>query len=303
MRIEQLEYLVAISRSGSFSEAAAEHHITQPTISQAINSLEVELETKIFHRSRKGAEATTEGKIVIKKAHEILSKLNELKEDIKLHSESLTGSLKLAMVPSACSALLPKTLANFKAKYPLVHIEIIEEGSQHVNKDVLVGNVDFGVIAIQSGTWNEDASLHFEELIASEVKVCVGKSIKLENQGSITLSEIIKQPIIMFKSGYNMSNFMINLLSDYGNLNILFTSDNTEIAKKVIVEGVAIGFFTELSLKNDPYLLNGDLIALDIKDYKRKITLGLIRSKNKHFSKAAEEFVKELIQQAKVYHS
>jgi DNA-binding transcriptional LysR family regulator len=303
MRIEQLEYLIAISRSGSFSEAAADHHITQPTISQAINSLEVELATKIFHRSRKGVEPTVEGQMVIKKAHEILSKVNELKEDIKLHSSSLTGTLKLAMVPSACSTLLPKTLAKFKEKYPLVHIEIIEEGSKQVKKDVLAGNVDFGVIAMATGRVIEEPSIFFEELISTKLKVCVGRKMIVEKQGYITPSEIIKQPIVMFKSGYNMTQYMINLLSDYGNMNILFTSDNTEIAKKVIVEGVAIGFFTELSLKDDPYILNGDLIALDIKNNKTVVSLGWIRSKNRHFSKAAEEFIKELIHQAQVYHS
>ena len=63
MRIEQLIYLIEISKCGSISSAAEQLHISQPGISQAINSLEEEMDTKLFHRSKKiGTQPTEDGK-------------------------------------------------------------------------------------------------------------------------------------------------------------------------------------------------------------------------------------------------
>jgi DNA-binding transcriptional LysR family regulator len=301
LRVEQLEYLIGIYQTGSFSLAAEALHITQPTISQAMNSLESELGIKIFNRSRQGAEPTAEGIIVIKKAQEILSKVTELKEELNLRSASITGTLKLAIVPSVCSTLLPKSLAIYKKKYPYVHVEIVEEGSKDVINDLSKGNVDVGIIAIAKGTWDKNEDIQYEELVSTKVKVCVGRNFNLKKQSVISPSEILKHPIVMFKSGYNMGKFMNGILNDYGKMDILFTSDNTEIAKKVIVEGIAIGFFTELSLKDDPYLLKGDLIALDIKNDHKIVSIGWIQSKNRHFSKAAQEFIQVLKTQAEVF--
>ncbi|RNF39727.1 LysR family transcriptional regulator [Planococcus salinus] len=300
MRIEQLDYLLSIYETGSFSLAAEKNHITQPTISQSIRNLENELDVKVFTRTRQGVEPTLEGEIVIKKAISILTIHQELKDEINIRSSSVRGTLKLAIVPSICSTILPKTLMAYKEKYPLVNIEIFEKGSFEIEKDILTGNSEVGVIGFNANH-NRHKDLEFIELLRSKVKVCVGVDSELSKQKELSVKEIIEYPIVMFKSNYYMNFFVNHLLSPYGDINVLFTSGNTEVAKKIISQGVGIGFFTDLSLKKDPYILNGSLIPIDIKDLKTNSIFASIHSKNRKISRAAEEFIKELEIQAELY--
>lgn len=294
MRIEQLQYLVAIFNTGSFSLAAEKLHISQPSISQSMSSLEQELGAKIFNRSRYGVEPTEVGKVIYKKSLEALGKLEEIKEEVNIQSSTISGQLSLAIVPSVCSTILPKTLAVFTRKFPLVQVEIIEKGSLEVMNDVLFGNVEIGIVSIPDGELLHQDKLQFKELLQTKVQVCVGKDFKVADGKSISPKEIIKHPLVMHKSSYNIRQFLVELLSGHGDLNILFTTDNTELAKKVIMEGVALGFFADLILRHDPYVRDGHLIPLDISGNEKYSNIGWLHSKNKIFSKGAQEFIKEL---------
>lgn len=298
--MDQLEYLINIHETASFSLAAERCHVTQPSISQAINSLEAELGVKIFKRTRQGALPTTEGKIVVKKALEMLSLYNQLREEINIRMTSITGQLKLACVPAICSTILSKTIINYKKKFPLVEVDIIEKGTHEIIHDIQNGYVDVGVVAIQDKKWH-NPNLKTENLLTSKIKVCVGKNFPLQNKTELLPKEIVKYPIVMFKSGYVMTTFIHNLLSEHGDVKVLFTLDNTEVAKKVIAEGIGIGFLNSLSLINDPYISNGSISALDIKDSDSSTSYYAIQSKNKFSSQAVDEFIKELKVQAQIF--
>lgn len=72
MNISQLQYLISAAQFGSFTKAASVHHLTVPTISQSIKQLEEEMDTIIFHRTKKGVSPTTEGELILKHAAAIL---------------------------------------------------------------------------------------------------------------------------------------------------------------------------------------------------------------------------------------
>lgn len=100
MKIEQLEYITEVAKSGSLSLAARKLYITQSAISQSITSLEAELGVKIFRRSRIGTTPTDTGKKIIKKALETLEKLDELKMETDLNLNLVDGNLRIGTIPS-----------------------------------------------------------------------------------------------------------------------------------------------------------------------------------------------------------
>ena len=79
MNIDQLQYIIEVSEQGTIAKAAEKLHVSHSAISQAITSLESELDITIFNRSRSGSKCTAEGKAVIKLSLEIMNKLKELK--------------------------------------------------------------------------------------------------------------------------------------------------------------------------------------------------------------------------------
>ncbi|WP_284037026.1 LysR family transcriptional regulator [Neobacillus sp. 114] len=294
MRIEQLQYLVETADCGSITIAAERLHISQPSVSQSITSLEEELQTTIFVRSRLGTRPTETGKLIIEKARNILNQVGDIRKIAENQNSQLTGTIYITTIPSMCVTLLPKTLAVFKSKFQNVHVEIIESGSRKAHDDVLNGHVDLGLICTQSMDYDE--KLTFERLITGETMVCVGKQFPLPEKRKITLQEMIKYPIVIFNQEYWMNPYILGLLAQYGDPNILFTASNPESLKKVIAEGLAAGFYADFALKIDPYVHNGDIIPLHITEHNMKTFFGVLHKKQ--INAAAEEFIKELRTQA-----
>jgi DNA-binding transcriptional LysR family regulator len=293
MNIEQLEYIVEVARTNSISVASENLHISQSGISQSIAGLEEELGVKIFTRTRTGTFPTEEGKKVIKKAYEILMKLNELKEETKQYQELISGELKIAVIPNMM-ILLFNVLSAFRNDYPNVNIEIKEKGTHDIVEDVMQHKTDIGFVTVFKDQFDHEHVI-FEKLLEGKMKVFVGKHTPLAFSDTITPEELGKYPLVLFKSDH-VKRFVQDLSNKYGPLNILFTSDSNDVIKRAIMEGLGIGIGTDHIIKYDPYILSGEIITVDIAGYEQENELyfGWIRAKGKPLSPAAKKFLNHL---------
>ncbi|MCL4442135.1 MAG: LysR family transcriptional regulator [Firmicutes bacterium] len=295
MRIDQFIYLTLIDKLGSISLAAEHLHISQPTISQAISALEKDLGIKLFYRSRLGTIPTEDGKIIIKKAKELLNKIEEMKEVAHSEHALLSGRLSIATIPTIAMTIFPKILVTFKNRFPGVNVDIFEAGSLEIEKNILNGQFDIGFISIRNIEEIKDKEdLFFEEVINSKIMACVGQKSPLSPKKSITFKEIVQHPILMYNPQYKLYSYLIKQLNNYGEPNILLTSNNTESAKRILAEGIGIGFCNNLSIINDPYFQTQRLIPIPISDEDTSLITGWIRLKSNHFPPAAKEFIKML---------
>lgn len=299
MRLEQLKYIIEIADAGSISTAAENLHTSQPSISQSLVSLEKELDTVIFERSRFGTKPTEAGKIIIERARDILNQIMDINKIQQKEDAELTGSLTIAFIPSLGMTVLPKALGAFKKRHPKVIFKFYEEGSKLAIQKLHEGKIDLALVANLAGTQYED-NLNYIPLMTSEVKACVGRQSPYANMEEISLSEIIKHPIVAFNEKYHMHAYILSLLKPFGDPDILFTSENFEVAKQAVAENLAIGFYTNISIKIDPYFLTGAIVPLAIKDHHHaRFSHGIVHKKNIHSTLAAQKFVEELIAQAK----
>ena len=294
MRIDQLQYIVTIADCGSVTEAAEKLHVSQPSISLSIASLEEELNIRIFSRSRLGTHPTENGKLIIQKAREMLYFAEEMKNIAQNNNSTLSGTLSIATVPSFCATLLPKSIGVFKNNFPNVQIDIIEEGTIQIENHLLKHNVDIGLTSNRGP--NLSPRLSFMPIIPSEIMACVNKQSALANKKKIKFADIINYPIVILNSEYRIHNIILERLKSYGNPNILLTARNPSSIKNIILEGLAIGFDTDISLKTDPYVSNGDIIPLKLAE-QTKTFFGILHIK-KELSAASKEFIKILKTQA-----
>ena len=298
MNFEQLRYVVEIADTGSISAAAENLLVSQPNISQSIKNLEEELNIKIFTRSRQGSRPTESSEFFIQKSRMILHQVNELKKFVQIQNSSLQGSLSVIAIPSFSLTILPKTLGVFNNRYSDVQIELSENGSMYASQCVLDENADLALISIEKDK-KYDPGISFEPLFTSKTIAFVGKHAPLANKKEISLKEIFQYPIILLNKGYSSESFLRTLLEQYGEPNIMFSTGNSEIMRKTISESLAIGFFSDISLRLDPYILNHQIIPLQITELKETYTsLGIITKKDFHMSIIAKKFIEELRCQA-----
>lgn len=292
MRLKKLEYFVAVARFKSFSLAAKELYVSQPSISQGISNLEDDLGVKLFERARSGISLTEAGEVLLQKAKYAVNIVEEIWEENNTDSKSLHGKLYVSSIPSMSNSFLSEVLSAYKEVHPNVRVEVKEDGSNQILEDVISNRVDIGLLSHNPEEIVND-KLVFNSLMTGTYLACVGRKSSVPLHNPIPREIISKEPMITFKPNFAYEQYLKRILKT-DQLNILITLGYTEVAKKVITEGIAIAFYPDFSIKNDPYVLSGDIIPLEIENNDLLISFGWIRAKNYYFSKAGQEFIKTL---------
>src|SRR5271168_4025763 len=127
MELHQLRYFCAVAETGSFSRAAEQSHISQPSLSQQILKLEDELGARLFDRLGRSVRLTDLGKAFLPRARAVLRELEAAKGDVEEQKDSVGGGLTLGVIPTVAPYLLPAQLPAFSRKFPQAQITVVEE--------------------------------------------------------------------------------------------------------------------------------------------------------------------------------
>ncbi|GAA1669955.1 LysR family transcriptional regulator [Fodinicola feengrottensis] len=144
MLLRQLEYLTALAAKRHFARAAAECHVSQPSLSDAIRKLEDELGVPLVRRGRRFAGFTPEGERVVMWARRILAERNALEDEISAMREGLTGQLRVGAIPTAlnATALLTTPLC---VEHPLAKASLEALSSRDILRRLADADLDVGV--------------------------------------------------------------------------------------------------------------------------------------------------------------
>lgn len=299
MRIDQLLFITDIARTGSIANTSERLYVSSSAISQAIRNLEEELGVKIFERSRTGLEPTCAGRKIIIKAQEIINRIEDLKNEAKLDSSEIKGHLTISAVSSFCKSIIPKTCAEIKAKFPRITFEINEKDPHQVKKDVLKGNVDFGINFYTFSTLEDNQLLTTTHLLDTPMMVCFRKDSDLARIKNITIDDVIKHPIALsFIDNKDKIKYYAPIFGENRKFKTIIQSQNSDIRKYFISQGIAAGFETKLTLESDPFYHRDDFIIKPILGIDTTLSYYCILLKNQHFSAAGQEFLKELCTQS-----
>ena len=121
MTLTQLEYLVSVDTYRHFATAASRCFVTQPSLSMQIQKLEAELGIKLFDRSKQPVIPTEAGIEIIEQARKILQERNAIHELAQNKKGTLTGELRIGIIPTLAPYLLPLFAKSFNQKYPSVN--------------------------------------------------------------------------------------------------------------------------------------------------------------------------------------
>ncbi|OKP82238.1 LysR family transcriptional regulator [Paenibacillus sp. P32E] len=290
MNLEQIEYIVEVAKKGSFTKAAQDLHVTLSAISQSISLLETELGMTLFTRSRGlGAVPTIEGNQIIQKASEVLLKVNELKEEAKSCSNTLSGELKIATIPGPMH-LLVDVVSTFKEDYPQVKIEIFEKGPREILNDLEHSNIDIGLIVLAEDFIERSEHLTFEKLLEGRMVVGVSKDSPLAFEKKITPEQLVGQPLVLYDDE-DLWDHTKALISRFGQANILFTTNNTKAIQNAVNRGLAITIGLEYSFTDIlPEIVP---IAFDMPSL-TPVQYGWVLHKGKHPSQVSKRFIQRL---------
>jgi len=152
MNVQQIEYVIAVSKSRTFGEAADKCFVTQSTLSTMVARLESELGIIIFDRKTKPVTVTIEGEEILKQLKIIsreIANLDDVVEQIKGEAdEEISGVLRLGAIPTIAPYVLPQFLKDFLKSHSKLQLEVSEMPTQKIIDQLLTRELDVGLVSI-----------------------------------------------------------------------------------------------------------------------------------------------------------
>jgi len=146
MEIRVLKYFLTIAREENITRAAEQLHITQPTLSRQIMQLEEELGVRLFQRNRVNVVLTEEGRLLRRRAQEILELADKAEQEIIQNRETVAGEIGIGCGETRNMECLSRLMATFRQKYPDVTFNIYTAIADDVKERLENGTLDFGLL-------------------------------------------------------------------------------------------------------------------------------------------------------------
>jgi DNA-binding transcriptional LysR family regulator len=137
-----LKTFLAVARSRNFTRAAEEIHLAQSSVSDQIQSLEADLCTDLFTRSRLGLELTPAGEALMPYAEEILMLANEARAAVSVAGRQAAGTVTIGALETIASEKLPPWLSAFQRDHPDINVRMKVAGSSDLLRKVEYGEID-----------------------------------------------------------------------------------------------------------------------------------------------------------------
>lgn len=142
MNLNQLRYFVSVAAYQSFTQAAESHFLSQTAITQQIRALENTLNVTLFDRKKRPIELTPAGKIFLKEAKSILSKLDEAVAKTREASAGLVGTLRIGYEKGYERSDLSDQLREFHREYPNILFTCIRSDTDQLASKLLADDLD-----------------------------------------------------------------------------------------------------------------------------------------------------------------
>ena len=201
MKLTQLQYFMCISECGSFTKAAEQLHITQPSLSKAIAELEVEAGTTLLLRTKSGVQLTQEGQIVLEQVRNILRETDELSE-MFWQMRQTYHTLKIGIPPTMGYCFIPAIMGRVSTLKNEVPIEWKESGTNNLEQLLRSGKID---IAIIPSNFLQMDNLEYRKFRDVEEILFVAKDHPLANEKSVTADMIANERFVLFNEEYNQN--------------------------------------------------------------------------------------------------
>ena len=293
MDFKQLEVFVAVSKHQSFSKAARELFLTQPTVSSHIQNLEKELDTILVNRNNKNITLTRSGEILYEHAIYILNNCKKAIYDIKEYAGKIEGIIDIACSSIPETYILPDFLNNFSISYPDVKFSISHYDSQYAISEILNERVSFGLV----GSKVNNPQIEYIDLIDDELVLITPYKLNLPtNNGKIDLNELYDLKFIMRKEGSGTRNLILNTLKEnqfsIDRLNVVAHVESNESIKEMVKLGLGVSFISYTSCIN--YLNSNELRFYKLNNIVFKRKFYFIYSKKKIFNPLEDKFLTSL---------
>lgn len=210
MDFRKMTYFEAVCRLQSFTKASEELHVTQPSVTMAVQSLEEDLGVRLLNRYRGGLVLTPEGELLFEKTKYLIKELEDVEQELRSFISGRTETLRVGYSVQMRKALSP-ILEQFQFGHREIHIIENESSTPSIATQLQDGMIDFGIV---TATKAMSKVLEICPLFQGEVRVCVSNQNPLSQKGSVTLEEFEQQQLIALSLNEPKNSYIFQVLQE-----------------------------------------------------------------------------------------
>jgi DNA-binding transcriptional LysR family regulator len=295
VRIEQLEYIAAVTRLGSLRRAAEELHLSQPALSETVRNLERELGVDLLERKRSGARMSAEGRELLPHIVNVLDAVDRLRGAAG-EQHRISRMVRLGTVNAATVPLLIPVVREFRATHPVTQVEVVGAQQSDIHRALLEGGFDLGLVNHLDG---DDMSADFEstELLRGRPVVCVRPDSPLASRSVVSVADLLDEPLIAMRSGYVMHRYLHRLLEGRAPT-VSYSTDGAEMGKLMVAEGLGATVLPDFSVIGDPLERLGAITFRPLTDDTTRVLLVLRRRRAESVPRAAADLHAAFVRRA-----
>ena len=290
-RLQQLKGFYHTVQTGSISKAAAKIGLTQSAITLQIQSLERDLNTKLFERDKKKIKITEEGKMLYMCSTPYIQGIDDLfKSFVNSEKRNKITSINLAANHVSISYILPKYIRKFKDKYPNIKFKIEQLAKDDAIEKLISDEIEFFIYPMLR---NEiPPELDFIQIVQHQPILLIRKDHPLAKKKDLTLFDIAKYELVRIDPKFITLPAFEDIIRLYDfKVNIELGVADWEILKQFVKAGIGVAMISSIILEGTK---DEELTARDLTKYFPKMVYGILFKKGKIFNKLTKEFIRIL---------
>ncbi|MFJ7408124.1 MULTISPECIES: LysR family transcriptional regulator [unclassified Lysinibacillus] len=288
MELRDLKAFMAVVEHGSFTKAASESFVSQPSLSKSIKKLEDNLHVELLNRSTRHVELTDAGNIVYQQGQKIMRSVHDLHILLDDLVNIKTGSIKLGIPPLIGTLFFPEIARKFHQQYPNVHLELVERGAKLVGTLVESGEVDMGIVVLPT----DERKFIVQSFVEDQFFVFINEQHPLAKQDHILLQELKNESFIIFTEEFSLHDYVIKSCKSAGFTPIIgYKSSQWDLIVELVSSNLGV---TLLPYSIAAKQTNRNVKIIPLLNFYMPWRLGVITKKNTYQSYALKQLLKTI---------
>lgn len=300
MRIEQLEYIAAVTQHGSLRRASERLHISQPALSEAVSKLERELGVTLLDRRRSGSRISRRGRELLQPMVEVLEAVERLRTAA---GDQAAGHhvVRVGTVSAATATLLVPAMRDFRASYPGSTVEVVNTQQAGINQGLVEGGLDLGLVNVLEGD-DPPTDLVGTSLVHGHPVAVLPADHPLAAYDEVTTDQLRAEPFVAMREGYLMHRF-VNRLFGSEMPAVSYTTDGSELGKVMVAQGLGLTVLPDYSVAGDPMERAGLITFRPLAGNTTSVSLVLRQRRQQHVPRRVRDLEATLLRHARAHAS
>lgn len=245
MTLIQMRYFYEVCKWQNITKAAERLHVSQPTVSIAMQTLESETGLNIFAREGRKIMLTGDGERLLDRVKHILDQVDSLDAAIEDMAQN-RNHIRMAMPLQLGTQFLPHILGEFRRSHPEIKLEIIESGGISALHMVEDEKLDFALTNYETGF---SQHLNYEKLFTCECCLVTAKSNPLAKKAAVSFKDFEHIPLVMLDANFFVYRIIQEIFAKHDKKpNIIHSSPHLHTIKNLVRNGIASTFLTRQAI-------------------------------------------------------